>query len=141
MAALKLKLDDDQREALLAALKGDVNVGELKDPKRQMIVGELVSVLEGHAKAREIKAQKGNKTDEQKRTMLEYQYNAQDVVKLGMGERMEFWAGVSHVKGEGRLMLWTVNPVTGGVGGRFSYPLPLVPALAAYLAEELNERG
>jgi len=66
-------------------------------------------------------------------SFIEKEYNARKVQKIGVGRSMDFWAAIGEWKEEPRLLLLTVNPHTGYVGGIFTLPCEVMKGLAKFI--------
>jgi len=142
MSALKVKLDKEQREGLSKVIERGLRARKGVTEDDRVIAQEFLSVLRGHDEAEETREQmKEAPTDDKKEFLIVSQYNARDAQKLGMGERLEFWAAITRKKGEENLLIVGMNPNTGYIGSRFSFPPGLVPPLIAYANSRFGKKA
>jgi len=79
--------------------------------------------------------------DEKVALFIKREYQAQDVEKIGTGRSMDFWAAIGEWKGEQRLLLLTINPRSGYVGGCYSLPLEAMEGLEEFICKVRLEAG
>ena len=70
------------------------------------------------------------------KTQLSQRYALKWAERIGRGVRMDFYVGESEYGGEPRILLMTVNPNTGFVGGIYALTLPVARELCRVLGEK-----